>query len=208
MARRRLRRTPDRLYVTGSAAMRRTGFVILAILLGLCTAADRAGAGEAEAWSALRAGGHVALMRHADAPGGFGDPPGFKVEDCVTQRNLSAKGRADALKIGARLKSEGIVFHDNPLLAMVPLHRHRNAAAAGTGEDRADLRQCGRAARPKRVPDIRRADGHRPMDRQREPSRRDAWRQHSGGHRHPAGERRDRRGPRWKRRRQRSRSAA
>jgi phosphohistidine phosphatase SixA len=89
--------------------MRRTGFVILAILLGLCTAASRAG--EAEAWSALRAGGHVALMRHADAPGGFGDPPDFKVEDCVTQRNLSAKGRADALKIGARLKSEGIVFH-------------------------------------------------------------------------------------------------
>lgn len=90
--------------------MRRTRFVVLIILLGLCTAANRGSAGEAEAWSALRAGGHVALMRHADAPGGFGDPPGFKVEDCATQRNLSAKGRADALRIGARLKSEGIVW--------------------------------------------------------------------------------------------------
>ena len=88
--------------------MRRTRFAIVAVLLGLCTGPDHARAGEAETWSALRAGGHVALMRHADAPGGFGDPPGFKLEDCATQRNLSAKGRADALRIGARLKSEGI----------------------------------------------------------------------------------------------------
>jgi phosphohistidine phosphatase SixA len=94
--------------------MMRTRFAILvaslAILLGCGTAANSARAGEAEAWSALRNGRHVALMRHADAPGGGGDPPGFKVEDCATQRNLSAKGGADALKIGARLKSEGIAL--------------------------------------------------------------------------------------------------
>jgi len=47
-------------------------------------------------------------MRHADAPGGAGDPPGFRLDDCATQRNLSARGRADALRIGARLRSEGI----------------------------------------------------------------------------------------------------
>jgi Histidine phosphatase superfamily (branch 1) len=47
-------------------------------------------------------------MRHTDAPGGAGDPPGFRVDDCATQRNLSAKGRADAARIGARLRSEGI----------------------------------------------------------------------------------------------------
>ncbi|MDP1583301.1 MAG: histidine phosphatase family protein [Bradyrhizobium sp.] len=93
--------------------MRRTRFAILAAILAIllgCGTTDIARAGEAEAWSALRAGRHIALMRHADAPGGFGDPPGFKVEDCATQRNLSAKGRADALRIGARLKSEGIVW--------------------------------------------------------------------------------------------------
>ena len=90
--------------------MRRIRLVILAILLGLCPLADSARAGEAEAWSALRAGRHVALMRHADAPGGCGDPPGFAVEDCATQRNLSASGREDARKIGARLRSAGIVF--------------------------------------------------------------------------------------------------
>ena len=65
--------------------------------------------GEA-AWSALRRGGFVALMRHADAPGGAGDPPGFKLEDCTTQRNLSEKGQANARAVGTRLKAEGIVI--------------------------------------------------------------------------------------------------
>ena len=88
--------------------MRRIRFAVIAFLLGLGAAAESAGAGEAEALAALRAGRHVALMRHADAPGGFGDPPGFRLDDCATQRNLSAKGRDDALRIGARLRSEGI----------------------------------------------------------------------------------------------------
>ncbi|MGY3620999.1 histidine phosphatase family protein [Bradyrhizobium sp. USDA 10063] len=88
--------------------MDRIRFAIFTILLVLCAAPDIASAGEAEAWTALRAGRHVALMRHADAPGGVGDPPGFKIDDCATQRNLSAKGRADAARIGARLRSEGI----------------------------------------------------------------------------------------------------
>jgi phosphohistidine phosphatase SixA len=92
----------------GSATMRRIRFAIFAILLGFCTATDIAGADEAEAWAALHAGRHIALMRHTDAPGGAGDPPGFQVDNCATQRNLSAKGRADALRIGARLRSEGI----------------------------------------------------------------------------------------------------
>jgi phosphohistidine phosphatase SixA len=88
--------------------MGRVRFVLFAVLLGFATAADIAGADEPEAWTALRAGRHVALMRHTDAPGGAGDPAGFRVDDCATQRNLSAKGRADALRIGARLRSEGI----------------------------------------------------------------------------------------------------
>jgi phosphohistidine phosphatase SixA len=88
--------------------MCRIRFAIFAFLLGFCTAADIASADEAEAWTALRAGRHVALMRHADAPDGAGDPPGFRLGDCATQRNLSAKGRTDAARIGARLKSEGI----------------------------------------------------------------------------------------------------
>ena len=89
--------------------MDRIRCAIFTILLGLCTAADIASADEAEtAWTALRAGRHVALMRHTDAPGGVGDPPGFRPDDCASQRNLSAKGRADAARIGARLRSERI----------------------------------------------------------------------------------------------------
>jgi phosphohistidine phosphatase SixA len=91
--------------------MRRMRFVIFIVLLGFCGTVEVAGADDAaDAWKALRAGGHVALMRHADAPGGVGDPPGFRVDDCATQRNLSEKGRADAEKIGSRLKREGIAF--------------------------------------------------------------------------------------------------
>jgi phosphohistidine phosphatase SixA len=88
--------------------MHRIRFAAFVILLGFGAAADSAGAGEAEAWTALRAGRHVALMRHADAPGGASDPPGFRIDICATQRNLSAKGRADAVTIGARLRLEGI----------------------------------------------------------------------------------------------------
>jgi phosphohistidine phosphatase SixA len=80
------------------------------LLLSLTCAVPPAQADEAAAWQALSDGGHVALMRHAAAPGGAGDPPGFRLEDCATQRNLSAKGRADAGAIGARLKAEGIAF--------------------------------------------------------------------------------------------------
>jgi hypothetical protein len=54
--------------MTGSVAMCRIRFAIFAILLGFCTAADIARADEA--WTALHAGWHVALIRHTDAPGG------------------------------------------------------------------------------------------------------------------------------------------
>ena len=91
--------------------MRRMRFVVFTVLLGFCGTIGVASADDAaDAWKALRAGGHVALMRHADAPGGVGDPPGFRVDDCATQRNLSEKGRADAEKIGSRLKGEKIAF--------------------------------------------------------------------------------------------------
>ncbi len=46
-------------------------------------------------------------LRHAIAPGG-GDPANFDVNDCNTQRNLSAQGREQSRQIGAQLKSLGI----------------------------------------------------------------------------------------------------
>jgi phosphohistidine phosphatase SixA len=91
-------------------ALSRTVALLFALLVASLAAIQPARADEAAAWQALRTGGHVALMRHAAAPGGTGDPPGFRLDDCATQRNLSAEGRADAGAIGARLKAEGVTF--------------------------------------------------------------------------------------------------
>jgi len=55
----------------------------------------------------LRVGGVVLAMRHAQAPGTF-DPPGFKLGECGTQRNLSDAGRAQARRSGAWFKARGL----------------------------------------------------------------------------------------------------
>jgi len=51
--------------------------------------------------------GRVLMLRHANAPG-VGDPPGFKLDDCPTQRNLDAAGRAQAAQLGERLAKAGV----------------------------------------------------------------------------------------------------
>lgn len=58
-------------------------------------------------WQALRSGAAVALIRHAEAPG-TGDPAGFRLDDCTTQRNLSPDGRAQAGRLGEAFRREGI----------------------------------------------------------------------------------------------------
>ncbi len=50
-------------------------------------------------WKPARDGDKVIFIRHAIAPGG-GDPPGFKINDCNTQRNLSQAGIDQSKKIG------------------------------------------------------------------------------------------------------------
>ena len=37
----------------------------------------------------LRAGGCAVLLRHGRTTPGVGDPPGFRLDSCGTQRNLS-----------------------------------------------------------------------------------------------------------------------
>jgi phosphohistidine phosphatase SixA len=61
-------------------------------------------------WAALRAGGLALLLRHAVTEPGIGDPPGFRLGDCSTQRNLSAEGRAQASRIGRTLSERGVVI--------------------------------------------------------------------------------------------------
>jgi broad specificity phosphatase PhoE len=58
---------------------------------------------------ALRKGGVVVLIRHSATEPGTGDPPGFDLQDCTTQRNLSEAGRAQARNLGRWFRSNAIV---------------------------------------------------------------------------------------------------
>ena len=83
--------------------MKKLMLALLALLImQAATAAD-----DAALWAGLRAGTHVALMRHAQAPG-VGDPTGFRLDDCRTQRNLSAEGKRQAARAGAMFRENGI----------------------------------------------------------------------------------------------------
>lgn len=62
-----------------------------------------------EAWAALAKGRHVALIRHGNAPPGYGgDPRGFRFDDCKTQRNLDDMGREQARALGEAFRKHGV----------------------------------------------------------------------------------------------------
>ncbi len=86
--------------------MRRRRLLLLAAALVPATRPARAD--DAATFDRLRAGGLALLMRHAQTVPGTGDPPGFRLGDCSTQRNLDAAGRAQARAIGARLRAERV----------------------------------------------------------------------------------------------------
>ena len=69
-------------------------------------------ADDAKLWDQLRRGGNVILLRHASTAPGAGDPPGFRLDDCATQRNLSEAGREESKRIGARLRAERVPIAD------------------------------------------------------------------------------------------------
>ena len=52
--------------------------------------------------------GGVLLVRHASTEPGLGDPPGFVLSQCHTQRNLSEAGRAQARAMGAWFTKHGL----------------------------------------------------------------------------------------------------
>lgn len=95
------------------------GALLLAVLPGVAAPAHsapdiRSGEGlldiratpRSDIWQQLRTGrGYAVLLRHALAPG-TGDPPGFRLGDCSTQRNLSLEGRRQAIAIGAQWRRE------------------------------------------------------------------------------------------------------
>ena len=56
----------------------------------------------------LRAGGCAVVLRHAQTEPGVGDPPGFRLGQCSTQRNLSDAGREQAALIGRWFSSRSL----------------------------------------------------------------------------------------------------
>ena len=52
---------------------------------------------------------NILLMRHALAPG-FGDPNGFDITQCCTQRNLDSRGRKQAAARGQDFRNSGVKF--------------------------------------------------------------------------------------------------
>lgn len=80
---------------------------IFVVAAGIANAWAGGEASVAAAWQAVKAGETVVLMRHAIAPG-IGDPQGFDIEECSTQRNLSEAGRKQASAIGDVLRASGI----------------------------------------------------------------------------------------------------
>jgi phosphohistidine phosphatase SixA len=64
-------------------------------------------AAAADGWPEAGRPGAVVLLRHATAPG-TGDPPGFKPDDCATQRHLSEEGRAEARRLGALFREKKV----------------------------------------------------------------------------------------------------
>jgi len=85
----------------------RRDFILGALALAVASQ-SRAEGGDEVNWSRLRRGGLVLLMRHGATGPGLGDPAGYRLGDCKTQRNLSEEGRDEARRIGARLAREKV----------------------------------------------------------------------------------------------------
>ena len=62
-----------------------------------------------QAWNLAQEGDKIILIRHSLAPGG-GDPSGFKIDDCKTQRNLNRKGINQSKKIGKLFKKNKVLI--------------------------------------------------------------------------------------------------
>ncbi|TQV70632.1 histidine phosphatase family protein [Denitrobaculum tricleocarpae] len=92
----------------GNTLLRGAGKLGLAFGLLLAVLPRDAAVADDEALlRSVAAEGHIVIMRHALAPG-TGDPGNFALRDCSTQRNLSDTGRAQAERIGARLRDAGL----------------------------------------------------------------------------------------------------
>jgi phosphohistidine phosphatase SixA len=91
-------------------ALARLGATLLAPWLasvpGLAGAQPAPNASRAQLLAVWRQSGGVLLIRHAATESGLGDPPGFVIGQCRTQRNLSDEGRQASRALGAWLQAQ------------------------------------------------------------------------------------------------------
>lgn len=80
---------------------------VFRVVAGVASLAFAPFAFASDSWSVLKEPGTVALIRHADAPG-VGDPAGWRLDDCSTQRNLSERGRRQSRALGDAFRGNGI----------------------------------------------------------------------------------------------------
>ena len=78
--------------------------LIISLFLSLLTSQLNA---SDQLWNLAQEGNKIILIRHSLAPGG-GDPPGFKINDCKTQRNLNLTGIKQSKKIGKLFKKNKV----------------------------------------------------------------------------------------------------
>jgi phosphohistidine phosphatase SixA len=83
----------------------RAGLAVLALISALAT--SRSAFASEGIWDLLQNGGQVVLLRHAITTPGVGDPPGMRLDDCGTQRNLTDEGRRDSRQVGKAFRERG-----------------------------------------------------------------------------------------------------
>ena len=105
---------------------------LLACVLGAVIALAPPACADEAGLRALAAGGHVVIVRHGLTMPGFGDPPGFRIEDCATQRNLVKEGREQARALGRLLRERGVKIER--LLSSEWCRRQETAALMRLGE--------------------------------------------------------------------------
>jgi len=67
-----------------------------------------AAADDAALWTLLADGGQAVIMRHAVTTAGVGDPPGMRLGECESQRNLTDEGRAQARRVADAFRTRRI----------------------------------------------------------------------------------------------------
>ena len=126
------------------------GLIVVSLaLLGLAVQAPAAEDPKADLWSLLKGGGQVLFMRHGQTFPETVDPPGSKMGDCSTQRNLSDIGRQVARYVGDAVRAHGVPV-GRVLASPWCRTMETGMLAFGKAEPWPDLESLGKAGTPER----------------------------------------------------------